>query len=176
MVLSVVCLVWLALSHCCRWSRVSVDVNSCDLLCLVIVKYKKWHLVGFLFFSYHTDARSSKHQIVELGKPRMTIWRMRIACWLPKATCKETADWVIVSAADWLRTVHNMCDEAIQFVITNWSLIKCSISAFIWRGSCKLSQDSRDSFPARFITSTRSAFLWFWNLNQSKHSPSQDTF
>ena len=23
----------------------------------------KWHLVGFLFFSYHNDARSNKHQI-----------------------------------------------------------------------------------------------------------------
>ena len=24
--------------------------------------------------------------IVELGRPQMTIWRMRIACWIPKAT------------------------------------------------------------------------------------------
>jgi len=25
--------------------------------------YNKWHLVGFLFFNYHNDARSNKHQI-----------------------------------------------------------------------------------------------------------------
>jgi len=24
--------------------------------------------------------------IVELGRPQMTIWRMRISCWIPKAT------------------------------------------------------------------------------------------
>jgi hypothetical protein len=24
--------------------------------------------------------------VVERGRPRMTIWRMRIACWIPKAT------------------------------------------------------------------------------------------
>jgi len=23
---------------------------------------------------------------VELGRPQMTVWRMRIACWIPKAT------------------------------------------------------------------------------------------
>jgi hypothetical protein len=24
--------------------------------------------------------------VVEQGRPQMTIWRMRIACWMPKAT------------------------------------------------------------------------------------------
>ena len=24
--------------------------------------------------------------VVERGRPQMTIWRMRIACWIPKAT------------------------------------------------------------------------------------------
>ena len=28
--------------------------------------------------------------IVELGWPHMTIWRMRIACWIPKATHTHT--------------------------------------------------------------------------------------
>jgi hypothetical protein len=28
--------------------------------------------------------------IVEWGRPQMTIWRMRIACWLPKATNTHT--------------------------------------------------------------------------------------
>jgi len=30
-----------------------------------------------------------KH-IVEPGRPQMTIWRMRIACWIPKATNTNT--------------------------------------------------------------------------------------
>jgi len=28
--------------------------------------------------------------IVERGRPLMTIWRMRIACWMPKATNTHT--------------------------------------------------------------------------------------
>ena len=132
----------------------------------------------FFFFLNLAVYEIMWRNIVELGKPRMTIWRMRIACWLPKATCEETAGWLIASAVDWLRTVHNICDESIKFVITNWSIIKCSISAFIWRSSCKLSQGSRDSFPARSVTSSNPLcpFLWCWNLNQRRHSPSQDTF
>ena len=27
-----------------------------------------------------------KKNIVERGRPQMTIWRMRIACWIPKVT------------------------------------------------------------------------------------------
>jgi hypothetical protein len=27
---------------------------------------------------------------VERGRPQMTIWRMRIACWIPKATNAHT--------------------------------------------------------------------------------------
>jgi len=27
-----------------------------------------------------------KNNVVESGRPQMTIWRMRVTCWLPKAT------------------------------------------------------------------------------------------
>jgi hypothetical protein len=30
--------------------------------------------------------------IVERGRPQMTIWCMRIACWIPKATNANTQD------------------------------------------------------------------------------------
>jgi len=32
--------------------------------------------------------------IVERGRPQMTIWRMRIACWIPKAT-NTNSEYVI---------------------------------------------------------------------------------
>jgi len=35
--------------------------------------------------------------IVELGRPKMTIWRMRIACWVPKAT-NTHSEYVILIA------------------------------------------------------------------------------
>ena len=35
--------------------------------------------------------------IVELGRPQMTTWRMRIACWVPKATDTHS-EYVILLA------------------------------------------------------------------------------
>jgi hypothetical protein len=35
--------------------------------------------------------------IVEPGKPQATIWRMRIACWIPKAT-NTLSGYVILNA------------------------------------------------------------------------------
>ena len=43
--------------------------------------------------------------IVEPGRPQMTIWRMRIACWTPKAT-NTHSEYVIFIAfllQQWLR-------------------------------------------------------------------------
>ena len=35
--------------------------------------------------------------IVESDRPRMTMWRMRIACWVPKAT-KTRSEYVVLTA------------------------------------------------------------------------------
>jgi len=44
----------------------------------------------FVFSNFFLDNRAGYEimwkNIVECGRPRMTIWRLRIACWLPKAT------------------------------------------------------------------------------------------
>jgi len=43
--------------------------------------------------------------IVEQGRPQMTIWHMRIACWIPRATNTHT-EYVILIAftlPQWLR-------------------------------------------------------------------------
>ena len=34
--------------------------------------------------------------VIELGIPQMTIWRMRIACWIPKATNIHSEHVIIV--------------------------------------------------------------------------------
>jgi hypothetical protein len=33
---------------------------------------------------------------VQRGRPQMTIWRMRIACWLPKATDTHSEDAIVI--------------------------------------------------------------------------------
>ena len=48
--------------------------------------------------------------IVELGRPKMTIWRMRIACWIPKVT-NTHSEYVILIAflrQEWLREFSSM--------------------------------------------------------------------
>jgi len=38
------------------------------------------------FFENRTVYKIMWKNFVERGRPQMTIWRMRIACWVPKAT------------------------------------------------------------------------------------------
>jgi hypothetical protein len=40
----------------------------------------------FFFFENFAVCEIMWKNIVELGRPQMTVWRMRIACWIPKAT------------------------------------------------------------------------------------------
>jgi len=41
--------------------------------------------------------RKSGKNIVERGRPQKTIWRMGIACWIPKATNKPTGFVILIS-------------------------------------------------------------------------------
>jgi len=41
---------------------------------------------NFFFFFYHAFYEILWKNIVDPGRPQTTIWRMRIACWTPKAT------------------------------------------------------------------------------------------
>ena len=41
---------------------------------------------NFFFFENLAVYEMMWKNMVELGRPQVTIWRMRIACWIPKAT------------------------------------------------------------------------------------------
>ena len=50
-------------------------------------------------------------KIVESGSPQMTIWRMRIACWIPKA--KNThSNYVILNAFPQQQRLHDRASHA----------------------------------------------------------------
>ena len=51
-----------------------------------IVEKIKTHFVLGIFFLNRAVYEKMWKNIVERGMPQMTIWRMRIACWIPKAT------------------------------------------------------------------------------------------
>ena len=51
--------------------------------------------------------------IVEWGRPQMTIWPKRIACWIPKAT-KTHSEYVILIACQQQQCLH----ERAQYYVT----------------------------------------------------------
>jgi len=51
-----------------------------------VVQKIKTHFVFSDFFFNRTVYETMGENIVQLGRPQMTIWRMRIACWITKAT------------------------------------------------------------------------------------------
>jgi hypothetical protein len=49
------------------------------------------------YFENHAVYEKMWKNISDLGRPQMTVWRMRIACWIPKA--KDThSEYVILIA------------------------------------------------------------------------------
>ena len=84
--------------------------------------------------------------IVKLGRPQMTIWRMRIACWLPEAT-NTRSEHVILTAFPLRRWLHERawklrckCIGSLLVVVstcgflcdkpTNTRLWTCSVSYY----------------------------------------------
>jgi hypothetical protein len=58
--------------------------NVSDKSC---IENQNTHFAFSNFFLVETRAVNEKmwRNTVERGRPHMTIWRMRIACWIPKA-------------------------------------------------------------------------------------------
>jgi len=54
-----------------------------------------------MFNNFHPENRVVYEiiwkNIVERGRPQVTVWRMRIACWIPKAT-NTHSEYVILFA------------------------------------------------------------------------------
>ena len=45
---------------------------------------------NFFFFENRAVYEKMWKNIVERGRPQVTIWHMRIACWIPKATNRHS--------------------------------------------------------------------------------------
>ena len=65
-----------------------------------VVEKIKTHILCSVTFSpksYRLWDNVEKKNIVEQGRPQMTIWCMRIACWIPKATDKYWEYLIIIA-------------------------------------------------------------------------------
>jgi len=58
-----------------------------------------------IFFFNRTDYEIMWKNIVERGRPQMTVWRMRIAYWLPKDT-NTHSEYVIIIAIPLQQWIH----------------------------------------------------------------------
>ena len=74
---------------------------------------KNTHLMFNDFFENRSIYQIMWKNIVEPERPQMTIWHMRIACWIPKAT-NTHSEYVNVSLSHY----NNGCKNARQSYVT----------------------------------------------------------
>jgi len=72
-----------------------VETTETHVSCLVI-----------LFFENHVVYDIVWTSNIDWGRPQMTIWCMRIACWIPKATNTNTQECVIIIAFPLQQWLH----------------------------------------------------------------------
>ena len=79
---------------------------------------------------------------VDSDRPQMTIWRMRIACWIPKAT-NTKSEYVILIALppqDWLPERAGMLPYTnVAQLVTTEECVYCAVRT----GSVNVSQIER---------------------------------
>ena len=107
-----------------------------------VVEKIKTHFMSSNFFSPENLALYEiiwKH-VVNPDRPQMTIWNMRIACWMHKAT-DTCLEYVIPTAFSTARTrlvimfetyiaclVWLLADPTSQWSITNWAIVdRCNV-------------------------------------------------
>jgi hypothetical protein len=89
------------------------------------------------FFRKSCRLWDNVEKVVERGRSQMTIWRMRVAGWIPKAT-NTHSQYVIFIAfplqqwlhdrASFLRYTYNACLvflQVISVVIVQWLMVQC---------------------------------------------------
>jgi hypothetical protein len=77
----------------------------------VVEKTETHNLCSVTFLKIASFMRKCGKILEERGRPQMTIWRMRIACWIPKATDTHT-DCVIL-----LFHCNNGCTNSPQYYV-----------------------------------------------------------
>jgi len=68
---------------------------------------------------------SNVENIVEPSKPQMTIWRMRIACWIPNATKNTHKQYVILVVFPLQKWKHKRAS------MLRYTYIACRVSSFV---------------------------------------------
>ena len=96
----------------------------------VVEKFKNQISRSITFF-FH-PRRSCRYEIMwknilQSGRPQMILWRMRIACWIPKATNTHSEYVIIIEfpLRQWLRERASMLRYAYIGCIVDCSRVTC---------------------------------------------------
>ena len=98
-------------------------------------------LCSILFFEDRTVYEIMWKNTVERGRPQMTLRRMRIACWITKAT-NTSSEYVILIASTLQQWLHESASilryTYILCLLSNWDEFhimrgtKCILKCIIW--------------------------------------------
>ena len=92
----------------------------------VVEKIKTHILCSVTFFRKSCRLWDNvEKNIVERGRPRMTIWRIRILCWIPKATDthSEYVTLIAFPLQQWLHERASML--SYTYIVFYFILIRC---------------------------------------------------
>ena len=108
------------------WSYLSQLFLEWETLSIEVVRKSNTFYIQWLFFFNCAVYEIMSRNIVEPGRPQMTIWRMCIACWIPEATNTHS---VYVTLFDFLlkQWLHE-CASILCYMY-----IACVVS-FGWKG------------------------------------------
>jgi len=90
-------------------------------------------LNNIFFFENRAVYEIMWENTVDLGKPQMTIWRMRITCWIPNAT-KALSEYVTLIASPLQKRLHGRT-----------SLLRSTCIILVFKSPVTISQFLRDS-------------------------------
>ena len=87
-------------------------------------EYRKSHLIcnNFSFFGNRAVCEIMRNNIIEPDRPQVAIWRMRVACWIPKAR-KTHTEYVILTVFPLLQWLHERCTHIAYLVVCEVALV-----------------------------------------------------
>jgi len=112
----------------------SYNENCCKKVVEKIKRHILCPVIYYYFFENPALYEIMWKNMIERGGPQMTIWHMRIACWIPKTTNTHT-DYVILTVfpqQQWLHERASLLLYAYIACLVDTDVICCPNYPLIW--------------------------------------------
>jgi len=132
------------------WSYCAQFFLEWEMFQTKVVEKIRRHFLPSNFFSENRTFYEMWKNIVEPRRPQITIWRMRIACWIPKST-KKQREYVILIASPLQQRLHERA-SMLRYTYIAWlansGYPSSGHSVFTWTrmwGSIVIFRSQKDS-------------------------------